>query len=500
MKNNVAVFYLTSSFYLKGKSTLEKLFLRACPCYGEKTSPLFNQTKSLGFSKDSDENYEDNIIYITLMLNAFLDGGESLLFPDIMGLSHFLTVVMRNEHLTSDKGSLGDNNLSKEGEEQQKHKQIYFTTHTATFFPKLQTTQFSHSYHLNLKKIVNWVCCDDLFSYFLNPNGKCFNICACWNINGWNFEKKDSISYLNHVFFLNLLVFAFRKLVQVNFFQVAFHLLTLSRTRSLYISESTMTLTEIRGLYIGVHSSCSFTSEPLLYNYILSVNLTSFWGKNVLLATFTSRKRDGQKPSLLHFDELEKWLKFHSKDNYPAVLMGDFNMSRRRLNNYISKSFPIWIINLMYLYLYPKKKSTWSKHICNTKTHDILTHNYFEILAADLESNMDEFSTDEMINKFVETLNKVGKNIKSFHPCKIERIKKIKSKIRAARYKANIISIGNHFLKKEYRLGWRDLKKLAKPSYSKTPSHVIKSKFGNDIVSPREQISRWAEHYKRSCF
>ena len=80
------------------------------------------------------------------------------------------------------------------------------------------------------------------------------------------------------------------------------------------------------------------------------------------------------------------------------------------------------------------------------------------------------------------------------------RIKKIKSKIRAARYKANIISIGNHFLKKEYRLGWRDLKKLAKPSYSKTPSHVIKSKFGNDIVSPREQISRWAEHYKRSCF
>ncbi|ORX79570.1 leukotriene A4 hydrolase [Anaeromyces robustus] len=66
------------------------------------------------------------------------------------------------------------------------------------------------------------------------------------------------------------------------------------------------------------------------------------------------------------------------------------------------------------------------------------------------------------------------KNINFYHPIAVENISR---------------DLG-------YILGWRNLKKLAKPSYSKTPSHVIKSKFGNDIVSPREQIFRWAEHYK----
>ena len=35
----------------------------------------------------------------------------------------------------------------------------------------------------------------------------------------------------------------------------------------------------MRGLFIGVHSSCSFFQEPFLYKYIISVNITSFWNQ-----------------------------------------------------------------------------------------------------------------------------------------------------------------------------------------------------------------------------
>ena len=34
----------------------------------------------------------------------------------------------------------------------------------------------------------------------------------------------------------------------------------------------------MRGLYIGVYSSCQFTNDDFEYRYILSVNIVSFWG------------------------------------------------------------------------------------------------------------------------------------------------------------------------------------------------------------------------------
>jgi len=78
--------------------------------------------------------------------------------------------------------------------------------------------------------------------------------------------------------------------------------------------------------------------------------------------------------------------------------------------------------------------------------------------------------------------------------CKL--IKKTKSKFRSARYKANIVKIGNYFLNKDFKNGWRCLKKMAKPSYSSTSLTCIKYKFGHDIISPSKQLDRWDEYYK----
>ena len=40
----------------------------------------------------------------------------------------------------------------------------------------------------------------DFFSNYLNPKAPCFNLCASWNINGWNTEKKDGVLYFISTF------------------------------------------------------------------------------------------------------------------------------------------------------------------------------------------------------------------------------------------------------------------------------------------------------------
>ena len=135
-------------------------------------------------------------------------------------------------------------------------------------------------------------------------------------------------------------------------------------------------------------------------------------------------------------------------------------------------------------FIRPAKVSKWSTHICKTKNSDILSHNYFSILANDLDSHYNSLTADEMVEKFINTANNIGKDIKAFIPtnlkgsafhcpyyikklshekhiafrnncenvdnyleqfnkyeklCKL--IKKTKSKFRSARFKDNIVKI-----------------------------------------------------------
>jgi len=438
---------------------------------------------------------------------------------------------------------------------------------------------------------------NDLFSCFLDSNSTFFNLCTCWNTNGWNLEKRDSVLYLTSIFkpaCICLQETGTSKLLSQSISTPGFikNYITVHQRANHNING-------MRGLYIGVHSSCSFAPEPLIYNYILSVNLNSFWGKKCSVGNIYFPQKRWKEARITAFDELDRWLKHHSKD--PAILVGDFNMPFNVLNKFISDNHSNWYIaNIsgntptyskgsrsscidhivfnralaeyfnkssicdsffgisdhkpiivsckkdptdVFVPLH-KKTYRWSRHICNTKSHDIISDNSFSILAEDLESNVDEVSADDMVSKFINTSLEVGKNVKAIIPANLKgpafhcpsyikrtaemkhfyyksikplfncsdidsyldqfnkfnefckKLKRIKSKFRAARYKANIISTGKHFVNKDYRRGWQNLKKLAKSSYSRAPSLIIKSKFGKDIVSPKEQLSRWAEHYK----
>ncbi len=213
--------------------------------------------------------------------------------------------------------------------------------------------------------------------------------------------------------------------------------------------------------------------------------------------------------------------------------------------NGISDHNPIFlscINNFSDEFIKPKKSSKWSKHICNTQNTNILSHNYFSVLANNLESKYDEISADDMVKEFINTANNIGKEIKVFVPDKLKgpafhcpyyvkeisiakhsayenikpfsdcisvdayldqftqyhklckTLRKVKSALRSNRYKANIITVSNCFVNKEYRRGWRGLKKLSKPSYSPFNLHLIKSKSGQDLFTPKDQLERWAKH------
>jgi len=356
----------------------------------------------------------------------------------------------------------------------------------------------------------------------------------------------------------------------------------------------------MRGLYIGVHNSCSFTPEPFLYKYIISVNIVSFWNQRCTIGNIYFPQLRWKAERITAFDELDKWLNSHNKPNHPAILVGDFNMPSKKIKSYIALHFPDWTVanligndftwakglksscidHIIYNkpmsehinktsacssftdvsdhkpllvsciknsndgFQKPKKTFKWSRHICNTKRSDIFSHNYFSVLEQELNSQSLFLSSDDMVSKFIKTSNAVGKDVKAIVPSNLKgpafhcpqyiknlshekhmayrkikplsecgdidsyleqfsryhklckTIKKVKSKYRSCLYKANIATIGDHFISRNFRLGWQGLKKIAKPSFSTLRKINIKNKYGQDLHSPTEQLNRWAEHYE----
>jgi len=72
--------------------------------------------------------------------------------------------------------------------------------------------------------------------------------------------------------------------------------------------------------------------------------------------------------------------------------------------------------------------------------------------------------------------------------CRI--IKRIKSKFRNNKYKANIISMGKDFVDKNYRFGWCKLKKISNASSASSLPSVIKNSNGQDLISHSDQLQR----------
>jgi len=84
------------------------------------------------------------------------------------------------------------------------------------------------------------------------------------------------------------------------------------------------------------------------------------------------------------------------------------------LSSYLAiRIFQMVLINL-------KKIFKWSKHTCKIQKTNILSHNYFSILAINLLSKIDETSVDVIVKDFINTSIPIGKEIKAFIPSKFK--------------------------------------------------------------------------------
>jgi len=78
-----------------------------------------------------------------------------------------------------------------------------------------------------------------------------------------------------------------------------------------------------------------FLQIHLNIKYIISVNITSFWGikctiGDIYVSMVTNEERTNA------FSEITNWIKKHT--NTPSILVGDFNMSKSQLESLLNKS------------------------------------------------------------------------------------------------------------------------------------------------------------------
>ena len=94
-------------------------------------------------------------------------------------------------------------------------------------------------------------------------------------------------------------------------------------------------------MYIVHVRSCSFSPDPFEYKYIISVNITSFWGTKCTIG-------NNYVPTVTHkeertnaFSEITNWIKKHT--NTLSILVGDFNMFKSHLESLLNKSSHQWV-------------------------------------------------------------------------------------------------------------------------------------------------------------
>ena len=209
----------------------------------------------------------------------------------------------------------------------------------------------------------------DFLSSHLNSNSSFFNLCISWNINGWNTEKRDSILFLNSIF--KPVCICLQETGKSKYLPKDVSSPLIPNYNSVFLRANPKTPC-MRGLFIGVYSSCSFFQETFLYKYIISVNITSFWNQKCTIGNIYFPQNKWKEARLVAFDELSQWLRFHNRKNVPAVLVGDFNLSLKKIKTYISNNFSNWYIAPLYGNHYTYAKGTRSSCIDHVIYNEVL--------------------------------------------------------------------------------------------------------------------------------
>jgi len=282
---------------------------------------------------------------------------------------------------------------------------------------------------------------EDILYTNLSSNGKFFNLCVSWNINGWNTDKRDELTYFNNIF--KPICVCLQEVGNSSFLNSCSNKYPFLYHYKSLLRRADKNIPGMRGLYIGVHSSCQCSADPFEYRYILSVSLTSFWGVRCYIGNtyIPSKKHGNSRDSAI--SDLSKWLQNHQ--NNPSIIVGDFNMTKEQLMEKISAASQQWYVmemeghkftwssggkkscidfiivndkmknylNIASVYnsfndisdhyplilsckkssedgfsTQPTRKVKWSSKICKLKNEAIFSHNKFTILADEFEHNV----------------------------------------------------------------------------------------------------------------
>ena len=162
------------------------------------------------------------------------------------------------------------------------------------------------------------------------------------------------------------------------------------------------------------------------------------------------------------------------------------------------------------------RRFKWSQYMRNEKQNEIFSCNYFSIILNEFDDN-EELSSNEMVNKYIETANKVGDKVHDRVPCDLKgsafhcqyyikklfhekhvafykikkfslgsnlenlddflnllreyknicgKVRSIEFSIKSKQFHQSMESVCNDFRNKNARSAWLKLKKLSHPMYS----------------------------------
>jgi len=109
---------------------------------------------------------------------------------------------------------------------------------------------------------------------FSHSNTGKFSFCLSWNINGWNFVKRDSIEFFNTI--CKLLFMCFQETGNGTNETRNPCKLTLPNYKY-FLKRMDPTAPGCRGLYLCYHVSCQAVLEDNSYTYLVSLTRYNLW-------------------------------------------------------------------------------------------------------------------------------------------------------------------------------------------------------------------------------
>jgi len=122
-------------------------------------------------------------------------------------------------------------------------------------------------------------------------------------VNDWNSEKKDGV--LCFIFKFKTVCLCLQEISNSKYLCNNDNYIPFLTNYKAIHRRANPNIPGMRSLYIGVHKSCTFSQDPLIFKYITSINLFSFWGQKCSISNMYFPQTRWKDDRLAAFKELD---------------------------------------------------------------------------------------------------------------------------------------------------------------------------------------------------